>query len=60
MALTPAETQRLAQLKAMKAARSQADGNPRKGYAKNVASLGAEIAKLEAKKLLVDKPANPA
>jgi uncharacterized small protein (DUF1192 family) len=60
MALAPAETVRLAQLKAKKAGRSQSDGNPRKGYSKNVVALTAEIVKLEAKAKTVDTAPKPA
>lgn len=41
-------TQRIAQLKAALNGRTDADGQPKKGYTKNVAALRAEIARLTA------------
>lgn len=40
---------RLTQLKAKRAARTERDGTPRKNYAKNVRAIDEEIEKLERK-----------
>lgn len=59
MALNTKETQRLAQLRDMLAARTK-DEKPLKGYAHNVTALRAEIAALERRNDPVDTDPPPA